>query len=169
MSTKGYFYTNSNSVRFENTLWHLIFGDTQAKLSVASICVRKASKLNHMSCLLKEHIAFSMSIKFVLYHIGDACLSPRPPSSDPRQCWYCMVCSGSRPFFIGSPIALSHVTFKDQRQICLRFRSTISCKGAELGHILLLNINRKLYMGSPIPPTYFTLSDIERSKLRCRK
>ncbi len=29
--------------------------------------------------------------------------------------------------------------------------------------MLLLNINRKPYMGSPIPPSHLTLSDLERS------
>ena len=39
-------------------------------------------------------------------------------------------------------------------------------------HMLLLNTNRKSYMGSPIPwilPSYLTLNDFERSKLRRRK
>ena len=60
-----------------------------------------------------------------------------------------------------------------------------SRKGAELGHMLLLNINMKAYKGSPmmlsnlhnrksclgnpVPPSHLTLSDLERSKLRCGK
>ncbi len=32
-------------------------------------------------------------------------------------------------------------------------RSLISRKGAKLGHILLLNINRKPYKGSPMAPS----------------
>ncbi len=37
-------------------------------------------------------------------------------------------------------------------------------KAAGLGHMLLLNrlnTNRKLYMGSPKPPSHLTLSDLE--------
>ncbi len=34
------------------------------------------------------------------------------------------------------------------RQGHFRFRRLISCKGAELGHVVLLNANRKPYMGS---------------------
>ncbi len=33
---------------------------------------------------------------------------------------------------------------------------------------LLLNINRKLYMGSPVTLSHLTLSDPDRSKLRCQ-
>ncbi len=40
----------------------------------------------------------------------------------------------------------------------------ISCKGSELSHVLLLNINRKPYMGIPKPLSHLTLSDLERSK-----
>ena len=39
-------------------------------------------------------------------------------------------------------------------------------KGAELGPILLLDINRKQYMGSRITPSRLTLNDIERSNSR---
>ena len=39
----------------------------------------------------------------------------------------------------------------------LRFRSLIPCKGAELGHMLLLNINRKAYMGSPLKQLHVIL------------
>ncbi len=39
----------------------------------------------------------------------------------------------------------------------LRFRSLISCKGAELGHMLPLNINTKAYMGSPLMQLHLTL------------
>ncbi len=38
----------------------------------------------------------------------------------------------------------------------LRFRSFVSCKGAELGHMLLLNINRKAYMWSLLVWLYLT-------------
>ncbi len=39
-----------------------------------------------------------------------------------------------------------------------------SCKGAEVGNVLLLNRNRKSCIRNPTPPRYLTLSDIERSK-----
>ncbi len=48
----------------------------------------------------------------------------------------------------------------------LRFRSLLSCKGADLGHMLLLNINRKAYMWSPITLSHLTLSDLERPNSR---
>ena len=53
---------------------------------------------------------------------------------------------------MGSPMALSHLTLSDlerSKSRLLRYRSIISGKGAELGHMLLLNINRKAYMRSP--------------------
>ncbi len=46
-----------------------------------------------------------------------------------------------------------------------------SRKGAELGPILLVTINRKPYMASPMTPSLLTLSDLERSEsrsLRCQ-
>ncbi len=43
----------------------------------------------------------------------------------------------------------------------LRFRKLISRKGAELGHMLLLNINRKPYMASPMTLSHLTLNDLE--------
>ena len=42
----------------------------------------------------------------------------------------------------------------------------ISPIGAELGHMLLLAINRKPYMASSITSSLLTLSDIERSNSR---
>ncbi len=48
----------------------------------------------------------------------------------------------------------------------LRFWSIMFHKGAELGHMLLLNINRKAYMGSPFGAITFDLSDLQRSMLR---
>ena len=45
-------------------------------------------------------------------------------------------------------------------------RLFISREGAELGHMLLLNINRKPYMGNPIVRSHVTVCDLERSKLR---
>ncbi len=38
-----------------------------------------------------------------------------------------------------------------------RFSKLISYKGTELGHMLLLNINRKPYMGSPMTLSHLTL------------
>ena len=48
----------------------------------------------------------------------------------------------------------------------LRFRKLTSRKGAELGHMLLLNINRKHYMGSPMTLSDLAVNDPERSKSR---
>ncbi len=47
-----------------------------------------------------------------------------------------------------------------------RFQDVISRKGAELGPMLLLTINRKPYMASPMKSLLLTLSDLERSKSR---
>ncbi len=42
----------------------------------------------------------------------------------------------------------------------------LSRKAAQLGPMLLLNINRKPYMKNPIALSHLTLSDLERSKSR---
>ena len=66
-------------------------------------------------------------------------------------------------------MALSHLTLSDierSKSRSLSFRNLISQKGANLGHMLLLNINRKPYMGSPIALSHLTLSDLERSRSR---
>ncbi len=60
----------------------------------------------------------------------------------------------------------SHLTLSALERLksrSLGFRTLISCKGAELGHMLLLNINRKAYMGTPMTLSHLTLSDLERS------
>ena len=44
----------------------------------------------------------------------------------------------------------------------LRSQSLISRKGATLGPILLLTINRKPNMASILPPSLLTLSDLEK-------
>ena len=44
-----------------------------------------------------------------------------------------------------------------------RFRSFIPRQGGHLGDMLLLNINRKPYMGSPTALLDLTLSGLERS------
>ncbi len=52
-----------------------------------------------------------------------------------------------------SPITLSHLTLGDlerSKSKSLRFQSLISCKGAELGRMLPLNINRKAFIESPL-------------------
>ena len=54
---------------------------------------------------------------------------------------------------MGSPMIPSHLTLSDLERSklrSLRFRSFVYCKEAELGHTLLLNINGKAYMGSPL-------------------
>ncbi len=69
---------------------------------------------------------------------------------------------------MGSPMTLSHLTLSDLERSysrSFRFRGLISCKRAELGHMLLLNINRKAYMGSQMT-SHLTLSDLERSNSR---
>ena len=66
---------------------------------------------------------------------------------------------------MGSPMTLSHLTLGDLKRSnsrSLRFRGLIFCEGAELGHKLLLNINRKAYMESPMTSSHMTLSDLER-------
>ncbi len=45
----------------------------------------------------------------------------------------------------------------------LGFRSLVSRKGAEIGHMLLIN-HRKPYMASPMTPSHLTLSDLEKVK-----
>ncbi len=54
----------------------------------------------------------------------------------------------------------SHLTLSDperSKSRSLIFRSIISGKGAELGHMLLLNISRKAYMGSQLVWLYLIL------------
>ena len=71
--------------------------------------------------------------------------------------------------YMENPVIPSHSTLSDlerSKSRSLRFWSLTSCKGAELRHMLLLNINRTAYMGSPMTLSYLTLSDIERSNSR---
>ena len=61
---------------------------------------------------------------------------------------------------------LSNFTLSDlerSKSRLLKFQSLTSHKGALLGPILLLNINRKPYTGNLMTPSYLTLSDLERS------
>ncbi len=75
---------------------------------------------------------------------------------------------------MGSPMASSDLTFSDLERLKSRspkfqvrvkvtqisgqshghphFKNLISCKGAKLGHMLLLTINRKPSMASPMTP-----------------
>ncbi len=73
---------------------------------------------------------------------------------------------------MASPVKSTHLTLSDHEESnsrTLRFRSLISCEGAELGHMLLLNINRKAYMESPMTSLDLIRSDLERSKSRSLK
>ncbi len=61
---------------------------------------------------------------------------------------------------MGSPTAPSHLTLRDLERAksrSFRFRSIISRKGAELSHMLLLSVNWKPYMGSPLMRLHLTL------------
>ncbi len=58
-------------------------------------------------------------------------------------------------------MALSDLTLSDlerSKSRSLRFKGVISCKGCELGPMLLLTNNRKTYMASPMTPSLLTLS-----------
>ena len=53
----------------------------------------------------------------------------------------------------------SHMTLNDLERSnsrSVRFQRLISCKGADLGHMLPLNVNRKAYMGSPLVCLHLT-------------
>ena len=61
---------------------------------------------------------------------------------------------------MGNPKTLSHLTLRDievSKSRSLRFLSLISGKGAMLLHMLLFNINRKAYLGSPFVQLHLTL------------
>ena len=64
---------------------------------------------------------------------------------------------------MGSPMTLSLLTSSDPERSnsrSLTFPGLISCEGAELHHKLLLNINEKAYMESPMT-SHMTFSDLE--------
>ncbi len=66
-------------------------------------------------------------------------------------------------------MTLSHLTLSDlegSNSRSLTFQSLISCKGAELGHMLLLTIDRKAYKETPMASSHLTLSDLQRSNSR---
>ncbi len=70
---------------------------------------------------------------------------------------------------MGSSMALSHLTLGDLEgpgSRSLRFQCLISRKRAELGLILVLTINSKPDVGSPMAASDVTLNDIQRSKLK---
>ncbi len=80
----------------------------------------------------------------------------------------------NRKPYMGSPMTLLHLNLSDlERSVSrsLRFQTLISRKAAEFGHICyyLTPIRNHIWdMGSPKPPSHLTLSDPERSKLRCQ-
>ena len=63
-----------------------------------------------------------------------------------------------------SDLTLSDLERANSRSI--RFQSVISRKGATLGPMLLLTINRKPCMASLMIPSLLTLGDLEMSKSR---
>ncbi len=59
----------------------------------------------------------------------------------------------NRKAYKGIHMILSHLTLSDLERSnsrSLAFQSLISCKGAELGHMLLLNSDRISYKESPM-------------------
>ncbi len=58
-----------------------------------------------------------------------------------------------------SPMTPSHLTLSDldrSKSKSLRCRSYVSCKGAELGHMLQLNINRQENIENPLAFLHLT-------------
>ncbi len=82
---------------------------------------------------------------------------------------HALLLNSNRKAYAGmeSRMTSSNMTFSDLKRTSsrsLRFRSLISCTGAELSNmLLLLNINRKAYMGSPTTLSRWALSELERS------
>ena len=59
----------------------------------------------------------------------------------------------NRKAYMESPMTPSNLTLRDIKRSksgSLEFRTFISCKRSELGHMLLLKIDRKAYMGSSL-------------------
>ncbi len=72
----------------------------------------------------------------------------------------------NRKPYMGIPMTLSHLSDLERSiSKSLSFQKLISRKSDALGHMLPLNTNRKSYMVSPKPPSYLTLSNLDRSKL----
>ncbi len=66
-------------------------------------------------------------------------------------------------------MTLSHlvsVTLKNQCQGHSDFESSYLVKESSLGNLLLLNISRKPFIGSPVTPSHLTLNGIESSNPR---
>ena len=61
------------------------------------------------------------------------------------------------------PSVLTLSDLERSKSRSLRFQSLISRKGAELGPMLLLPINRKPYMASLMTPSPLTFRELERS------
>ena len=62
-----------------------------------------------------------------------------------------------------TPSHLNLSNLERSKSRSLRFRSLISCKRAELGHMLRLDTTGKPYMESPMT-SYMTFSGLERSE-----
>ncbi len=60
-----------------------------------------------------------------------------------------------------TPLLLTLSDLERSKSRSLRFQSLISHKGAKLGPMLLLTINRKPYMASLMTPSFLTLSDLK--------
>ncbi len=65
-------------------------------------------------------------------------------------------------------MATSHLTLSDpERQIQGHStRSLIFQKGVQLNHMIILNISRKPYVGSPMAPSDLTFRDLDMSNSR---
>ena len=140
------------------TFWPWVKG--QRSLRFRSVIACKGAELGHMLLLYITRKAYT-GVQWH-YHIWPW-VSLKGPSQGRSYSEACLIIYGE---------AIGVITFY-RRDIersmsrSLRLWRVISCKGAELGHMLLLNTNRKSYMGSPIVPSHLTLSDTERLKLRC--
>ncbi len=69
-----------------------------------------------------------------------------------------------RKSYMGSPTTPLDLTLNDIDRLNLRsLQSLVSCKGAQLGHMLVLAISRKphMHIGSPVAPSHLTLSDLK--------
>ena len=72
----------------------------------------------------------------------------------------------NRKSYVGIPMTSLYQTLSDLDRLnskSLIFRSLTSHKRAQRGRMLLLNIDGKPYMESPVPPSYLTLSWTSRS------
>ena len=70
----------------------------------------------------------------------------------------------NRKPYMMSQMTPSYLTFSDIERLksrTLRFRSLISCKGAEVGHVLLLKYKQESIYGESIDAITLDLSDLE--------